>query len=123
MPYMRRIPRRPVFPFRMPAPWILAICPPDPKSGTANSQPFSPAGLAANAAENYRSLQEIPMLRAPDSAAEPVGIRALDRSRGTAGQMSRGIDVSKLLATKTSRIKGNPGKRPILPSSDRVGNA
>ena len=63
------------------------------------------------------------MLRVPDSAAEPVGIRALARNRRTAGQMSGLIDVSKLLATKTSRIKGNPGKRPILPSSVMGGNA
>ena len=123
MPYMRRIPRRPASPYRMPAPWILAICPLDPKSGTASSQAFSPAGLAANAAENDRSLQDIPMLQASHPPAQPVGVRALDRTRGTAGQMSREIDVSKLLATKTSRIAGNPGKRPIFPPGDRGGNA
>jgi len=108
----------------MPAPWILAICPPDPKSGIASSQPFGRGGLVANAAENDRSLQEIPMLRAPDILADQVRVRALDRARGMAAQRSRvTVDVSKLLATRTSPVRGGLGKRPIFPSGDKRGNA
>ena len=123
MPYMRRIPRRPAFPDRMSATWILAVCPLHSTSEIAGSQPHGRGALAVTAADD-RTVGEIPGPKTPSAPEKPMSIRALDRTKNTAGQVPRKVlDVTRLLATNTSRATGGPAKRRIFSSGDRDGMA
>jgi hypothetical protein len=124
MPYMRRISRRPGYPYRMPAPWILAVCPLEPKSGMASTRHLSERRLPANVAGADRSLPELPTPQGPATPLESVGLRVFKRSKGRTEQTALApLDISRLLATRTSRLTGGPGKRPFFPSADRDRNA
>jgi len=124
IPYMWRVPHRPMFQYRTQVPWILAICLTDPISGPARSQPLNPRGLAANAAESCQPLLAAPPQPTASAPGELGGVHPLGLTKGTTGQTSRAaLDISRLLATRTSRIRGGPGKPPIFSSIDKRGNA